>query len=90
MYETATPLLGGLALVENALDQTAEIHVLDAAGIGAAPERALLDRARELIMRLPLWPVDVLVLQRDRQGHLRDRDGHQRGRPDRDPARAGA
>jgi hypothetical protein len=64
VYESATPLLGGLALVENALDQTAEIHVLDAAGIGAAPERALLDRARELIMRLPLWPVDVLVLQR--------------------------
>ena len=38
--------------------------MVDAAGIGAAPERALLDRARELIMRLPLWPVDVLVLQR--------------------------
>lgn len=64
VYESATPLLGGLALVENALDQTAEIHVLDSAGIGAAPERTLLDRARELIMRLPLWPVDVLVLQR--------------------------
>jgi hypothetical protein len=64
VYEAATPLLGGLALVENSLDQTAEMHVLDAAGIGAAPERALLDRARELIMRLPLWPVDVLVLQR--------------------------
>ena len=64
VYEAATPLLGGLALVENALDETAEIHVLDAAGIGAAPERALLDRARELIMRLPMWPVDVLVLQR--------------------------
>jgi hypothetical protein len=64
VYESATPLLGGLAVVENALDQTAEIHVLDAAGIGAAPERALLDRARELIMKLPLWPVDVLVLQR--------------------------
>jgi hypothetical protein len=64
VYEAATPLLGGLALVENALDQTAEIHVLDAAGIGAAPERSLLARARELLMRLPLWPVDVLVLQR--------------------------
>ena len=64
VYETSTPLLGGLALVENARDQTAEIHVVDAAGVGAAPELALLDRARELIMRLPLWPVDVLVLQR--------------------------
>jgi hypothetical protein len=64
VYEAATPLLGGLALVENALDQTAEIHVLQAADIGAAPERALLDRARELIMRLPMWPIDVLVLRR--------------------------
>ena len=64
VYESAIPLLGGLALVENALDDTAEIHVLDAPGIGAAPERALLDRARELIMRLPMWPLDVLVLQR--------------------------
>jgi hypothetical protein len=64
VYAASTPLLGGLALVENARDETAEIHVLDADGIGAAPERALLDRARELIMRLPLWPVDVLVLQR--------------------------
>jgi hypothetical protein len=55
-------LLGGLALLENQRDQTAEIHGLAADRIGGDAEAALLERARELMPRIPFGDLDVLVI----------------------------
>ncbi len=55
-------LLGGLAVVENQRDQTAEIHGLRADQIGGGDETAVLERARRLMPRLPFEQLDVLVV----------------------------
>lgn len=57
-------LLGGLAILENQRDRTAELHGLTPAEIGAEGEAALLERARELMPRLPFDDLDVLVVDR--------------------------
>ena len=63
VYEANTNLIGGLAIIENAYDQTAHIQWLDASEIGAATEESLLDRARSMMPSLPFPEIDVLVLR---------------------------
>ena len=63
IYERETNLCGGLAIVENAYDQTAEIAGLPAADIGAAREAALLERAKSLMASLPFPEIDVLSVR---------------------------
>ena len=58
------PIVGGLAVIENAFDELAEIVALPAAEIGREGERALLLRARALMARLPWDHLDVLVIDR--------------------------
>ncbi len=55
------PILGGLAIVENAYEQTAAIELIRAAEI-LSEEPRLLDRARSLMARLPLNEIDVLII----------------------------
>jgi hypothetical protein len=64
VYGAATNLLGAIAIVENAYDETAQIEGLPAADIGAAREAALLRGAKELMASLPFAAVDVLVVRR--------------------------
>ncbi|GAA0578598.1 DUF2088 domain-containing protein [Kribbella sandramycini] len=64
-------ILGGLAILENAIDQTAAVELVDAAGIAGAAEHALLQRANSLLGRLPFESLDVLVvdeLGKDKSG----------------------
>jgi hypothetical protein len=63
VYEANTNLIGGLAIIENAYDQTAHIQWLEASEIGAATEELLLDRARSMMPSLPFPEIDVLVLR---------------------------
>jgi hypothetical protein len=58
-----TNLIGGLAILENAFCQTAEIHALPAEEFGGQRENALLQRARALMPRLPFRDIDVLVVK---------------------------
>jgi hypothetical protein len=55
-------LVGGLALLENQRDETAEVHGLAAGEVGGEAEAALLERARELMPRIPFGDLDVLVI----------------------------
>ena len=55
-------IVGGIALIENELGHTAEVHPLPAVEIGHEPEMALLRRAREIAPSLPFDALDVLVL----------------------------
>jgi hypothetical protein len=64
LYEANTNLVGGLAILENAYDQTAEIVGLPAAKIGGAPEVHLLERAKALMASLPFPEIEVLVVRR--------------------------
>ena len=52
----------GLGIVENGYDETARIQAFTAADLEAG-ERALLRDAREWMMRLPLSPLDVLIVE---------------------------
>jgi hypothetical protein len=56
------PIIGGVALIENQLGRTAEIHALPGADIGRDPEKALLSRARALCPCLPFSEIDILVI----------------------------
>ncbi len=56
------PLLGGIALLENELGRTSEIHALPSTEIARDGERALLRRARATAPRLPFSQLDVLVI----------------------------
>jgi len=55
-------ILGGLAILENALERTASIELVEASGIAGAAENALLQRAGGLMGRLPFDELDVLVV----------------------------
>lgn len=55
------PVLAGVAIVENGHHQPAQIAVLPAAQI-EEEEPVLLDRARALMPRIPLEPLDLLVV----------------------------
>lgn len=57
------PLLGGVAVLENALGQTCELHPLPADAVGREPETALLNRARQIAPHLPFQQLDVLVIE---------------------------
>lgn len=64
-------LLGGVAVIENALERTARVAFVEPEGIGGAAEAALLDEARGLMGRLPFSDLDVLVvdeLGKDKSG----------------------
>jgi hypothetical protein len=55
-------VLGGLAIIEDAREHTADIVGLPPAAIGAAGETALLERSKQLMARLPFERLDVLVV----------------------------
>ncbi|MEM7028815.1 MAG: lactate racemase domain-containing protein [Chloroflexota bacterium] len=62
-YEANTNVVGGLAIIENAYDETAEIIGLTAAQIGTATEEALLERSKDLMPSLPFPEIDVLAVK---------------------------
>jgi Lactate racemase N-terminal domain len=55
-------VLGGLAILEDAHEQTAEVVGLPPTEIGGAGEAALLARSKVLMARLPFDQIDVLVV----------------------------
>ncbi|WP_371405606.1 DUF362 domain-containing protein [Kribbella sp. NBC_00662] len=55
-------ILGGLAILENSLDETASVEFVEADGIAGAAENALLQRASSMLGRLPFDELDVLVI----------------------------
>ena len=63
IYAANTNLIGGLAILENAYDQTAEIAGLTAEQIGGPREAWLLERAKQLMASLPFAAIDVLVVR---------------------------
>lgn len=63
IYEARTNLTGGLAILENAYDQTAEITGLTVAEIGNPKESDLQARAKSLMASLPFPEIEVLVLR---------------------------
>jgi hypothetical protein len=56
------PFLGGIALIENELGHTCELHALRPDQVGREPEMALTRHARTLIPRLPFAELDVLII----------------------------
>jgi len=56
-----TPFLGGLAILENANEETAKLEVLDRDEL-LEKEPPLLDEARRIMGRLPFDRLDVLVI----------------------------
>ncbi len=56
------PLVGGIAVLENELGRTSEVHPLFPDQIGNEGEKALLRRARETAPRLPFAQIDVLII----------------------------
>ena len=56
------PVLGGLAVLENAYDQTARVVAVPPDAIGNEGEAALLAEAKGLMASLPFDDVDVLVV----------------------------
>jgi hypothetical protein len=56
-------VLGGLAIVENAREETALLVGLPPAEIGAAGEAALLEQSKAMLARLPFEQLDVLVVE---------------------------
>jgi hypothetical protein len=63
IHESNSNLLGGLAILENAYDQTAEIVGLLASEVGREKEATLLQRAKSLMASLPFPEIDVLVVR---------------------------
>lgn len=56
------PIIGGVAIVENGFHAPAKISVLSGERI-EGDEPSLLDEARRLLPRIPLEPVDLLIVQ---------------------------
>jgi len=56
------PMLGGIALIENELGHTSEIHPVLPSDIARDGEKSLLRRAREIAPRLPFQELDILVI----------------------------
>lgn len=63
VYEKNTNVIGGLAILENANDQTAEILGLKISVIGGPREIDLMKRSRALMASLPFKEIDILVVQ---------------------------
>ncbi len=55
------PVLAGIAILENSLDETAEIHVVPPERFEET-DRELLKRAWQVLPRVPFDPLDVLVV----------------------------
>lgn len=55
-------LLGGIAIIENARDETASIHGVLAKEVGREGEEKLLSEASRLIPRIPFPELDVLIV----------------------------
>jgi hypothetical protein len=55
-------ILGGLAILENPRDETADLQFVEPEGIGLGAEEALQERARSLIGVLPFEALDVLIV----------------------------
>ncbi len=55
------PVLAGIAVLENSLDETAEVHVVPPEAFEET-DRALLQRAWQVLPRIPFDPLDVLVV----------------------------
>ncbi len=55
-------VLGGLAIIEDAREQTAALVALPPEAIGGAGEARLLARSKALMARLPFEQIDVLVV----------------------------
>lgn len=55
------PVLAGIAVLENSLDETAEVHVVPPDRFEET-DRALLRRAWDVLPRIPFDPLDVLVV----------------------------
>ena len=55
-------IVGGIALIENELGRTAEIHAVHPHEIASDGEKRLLARARELSPRIPFDNLDLLVI----------------------------
>ena len=62
IIEKTEKILGGLAILENPLDQTADIQFVPPDGIGTAVEEDLQRRAKELLGPLPFDELDVLII----------------------------
>ena len=58
-----TPVAFGVAVVENAYEETAVVEAVPASGL-VEGEQALLERARELMPRIHVAQIDVLVVER--------------------------
>ncbi len=65
-------ILGGLGILENALEQTAAVEFVEADGIAGQAENALLQRAGSLLGRLPFDELDVLVVDEMGKDRLAD------------------
>lgn len=63
LYEENSNVSGGLAILENAYDETAEIAGLSPSEIGAEREIALLEKARGLMPRIPFPQIEVLAIR---------------------------
>jgi hypothetical protein len=57
----AVPFLCGVGIIENQYDQTAFLHLLEPANFWEG-EKPLLNKAKEIMPRLPFKQVDVLVV----------------------------
>ncbi len=63
MQVARTNILGGIAVVENAQEDTIAIEALAADEFAGPREEALLVLAREHMPRIPVSPIDVLVVR---------------------------
>ena len=63
IYQQKTNVIGGLGILENAFSETAELRILPIEEIGTEIEVRLLQRARDLMAKLPFNSIDVLVLK---------------------------
>lgn len=63
IYETNTNVIGGLAILENAYEETAELICLSAAEIGTEKEVELQEKAKNLLASLPFPEIDILVVK---------------------------
>ena len=78
-----TPFIGGLAILENANEETAKLEVVDRDDLfDREPE--LLEQARKMMGRLPFEELDVLVIGECGKNYSRGRDRPERRRPDAD------
>src|SRR6266571_4304659 len=62
IIEQTGKIIGGLAIIENPYDQTADLQFVAPDGIGTAVEQALQQRSKGLIGALPFEALDVLII----------------------------